>query len=78
MSTGLRAGRGFAPPAEALWFLRCWVLALGDAAGQFLDLLFLGAARFGLLGLGGGLLAGGALELLSFLGVFDLGGVCHL
>jgi len=53
-------------------------LALGNAARQFLDLLLLGATGLGLLGLGSGLLAGGALQYFTFLFVFDLGGICHL
>ena len=53
-------------------------LALRLAASQFLDLLFVGAARSGSLGFGSGLLTGGALQLLSFLLIFNFGGVCHV
>jgi hypothetical protein len=53
------------------------LLSLGLAAGQFLDLLFVGAAGGSPLGLRGGLLAGGALYLFAFCLVFDLGGVGH-
>ena len=53
-------------------------LTLRLPARQLLDLLFLRSAGLGLLGLGSGLLAGGALQLLSFLGIFNLGGICHV
>jgi hypothetical protein len=54
------------------------LLPLGDAAGQLLDLLLVRTTRFGPLRLRSGLLAGGALQFLSFLLVFNLGGICHL
>jgi hypothetical protein len=53
-------------------------LALRLAARHSLDLLLLRSARFGPLRLGSGLLAGGALQFLPFLSVFNLGGICHL
>jgi len=52
-------------------------LPLRDAACELLNLLLLRSARFGPLRFGGGLLAGGALQLLPFLYVFNLGGICH-
>ncbi len=62
---------------EAL-LLREELLPLGDAARQLFDLLLLCAARFCPLRLGSGLLAGGTLQLLPFLYIFNLGSVCHL
>ena len=50
-------------------------LTLGLAASQLLDLFLGGTARGGPLGLGSGLLAGSALDFLSFQLVFNLGGV---
>ena len=52
-------------------------LALRLAAYLLLDLFLLRTARLGLLALGSGLLAGSALQLLSFLRIFNLGGICH-
>jgi len=54
------------------------LLPLRDAARQFLDLLLVRTTRFGPLRLRSGLLAGGALQFLPFLRVFNLGGICHL
>lgn len=79
-----KTNRGSGPGATlanrpgTLLLLRGEPLPLGDAARELFDLLFLGAARFGPLGLGSGLLAGGALQLLPFLYIFNLGSVCHL
>ena len=53
-------------------------LALRDAARELFDLLLLRAARLGPLRLGSGLLAGGALQFLPFLYIFNLGSICHL
>jgi hypothetical protein len=53
------------------------LLPLGLAAGQFLDLFLVGAARGGPLGFGGSLLAGCALDLLPFQLVFNLLCVCQ-
>jgi len=53
-------------------------LPLGYAARELLDLLLGRAARLSPLCLGGGLFAGGALQRLPFLLVFNLGGICHL
>ena len=52
-------------------------LTLRLAARQLLDLLFIGTARGGSLGLGSGLFACGPLYLLAFCLVFNLLGVCH-
>jgi hypothetical protein len=52
-------------------------LALGLAAGCFLDLGLVFAASSGAGSLRGGLLAGGALNLLALDFVGDGGGVCH-
>ena len=57
--------------------LACSGLALGLSASQLFNLLLLLAARAGAGSLGGSLLAGGALQLLTFQLVFDFGGVCH-
>jgi hypothetical protein len=54
------------------------VLSFRLAACQLLDLLFLRSAGLGLLALWGGFLTGGALQLLAFRFVFNLGGICHL
>jgi len=70
------AGRGLAGQPRAL-LLREERLPLRDAAHQLFDLLLLCAARLCPLRLGSGLLAGGALQLLSFLRIFNLGSVCH-
>ena len=56
---------------------RSRALSLRLAACQFLDLLFVGAARRGALGFGCGLLAGCPLQFLAFCLVFNLGCVCH-
>jgi len=53
------------------------LLTFGLAAGHLLDFALLRAARSGALGLGGGFLAGGALELFAFRLVRDLFGVGH-
>ena len=53
-------------------------LTLGLAAGCFLDLGLVLAAGSGAGSLGGGLLAGGALDLLALDFVGDGGGVCHV
>ena len=50
-------------------------LALGLAAGSFLDLGLVLTAGASALGLGGSLLAGGPLEFLAFYDVGDFGGV---
>ena len=47
------------------------------AACQFLQLLLVLAARSGAFRLGCGFLASGALYLLAFQLIFDLGGICH-
>ncbi len=52
-------------------------LALGLAACELLDLLLVGAARLGALGLRRSLLAGGALDLFTFDLVFNLFCICH-
>ena len=56
----------------------CRRLPLRHAAGELFDLLLLLPARSGALGLRSGFLAGGALQLLAFQLVFNLGGVCHV
>jgi hypothetical protein len=53
-------------------------LALGLAASRFFQLFLVGAAGRGALGFWGGLLAGGALDLLAFQFIFDFGGVSHV
>jgi hypothetical protein len=76
---------GFPGPDFRTWettntfglFLRSALLTLRDAARQLFDLLLLLAARSSACGLGGGCLAGCPFNLLAFLSVFDLGGVCH-
>src|SRR6266568_7233551 len=72
----LRAGRNLRGP-ELRWSC-CGLLALRLAARQFLDFLFVGAARGSALGFGSGLFAGGAFYFLAFYLVFNLGGVCQL
>jgi hypothetical protein len=52
-------------------------LSLGLAARGFLDLGLVFAAGSGAGSLGGGLLAGGALNLLALDFVSDGGGICH-
>ncbi len=52
-------------------------LPLGFAEGGLLELLLVFAAGAGAGGLGGGLLAGGALYFLALDLVGDAGGVCH-
>ncbi len=52
-------------------------LALGLPACQLFNLFLLCATRLGPLGFGSGLLAGGALYLLAFFLVFNLGCVCQ-
>jgi hypothetical protein len=74
---GFRACRNLAGQPGTL-FLHEERLPLRDAARKLLDLLLLRSARFGPLRFGSGLLAGGTLQLLPFLCIFDLGGVCHL
>jgi hypothetical protein len=53
-------------------------LALGHAASQLLDLLLFLSAGSGPRRLGGGLLAGGAFQILTFQLVFDFCGVGHV
>jgi hypothetical protein len=53
-------------------------LPLGHAACQLLYLLLLLSASSGSGRFGGGLLAGGAFQFLSFQLVFNFGGVCHV
>ena len=71
-----RACRNLAGQPGTL-FLHEKRLPLRDAACELLDLLLLRSARFGPLRLGSGLLAGGTLQLLPFLYIFNLGGICH-
>jgi hypothetical protein len=52
-------------------------LALRLSAYHLFDLLLLRAARLSPLGLGSSLLAGGALYLLAFFPIFNLGCVCQ-
>jgi len=73
-----RGWRAFASSPGALKVDACGRLPLGDAARELLDLLLGRAARLSPLCLGGGLFAGGALQRLAFLLVFNLGGICHL
>ena len=58
--------------------LRAVALPLRHTARHFLDFLLVFAARSGAFGLGGGLLAGRAFQLLAFQLVFNFGGICHL
>ncbi len=53
-------------------------LPLRNSAGHLLDLSLVFAARSGPLRLGGGLLAGGAFQLLALQLVFNPGGVGHV
>jgi len=64
-------------PEACSLFLRTR-LALGLSASQLFNLLLGFAASAGALGLGSGLLACGALQLLSFQLVFNFGGVGHV
>ena len=73
---GFRACRNLAGQPGTL-FLHEERLPLRDAARELLDLLLFRSAGFGPLRLGSGLLTGGALQLLPFLCIFDLGSVCH-
>ena len=74
---GFRACRNLAGQPGTL-FLHEDRLPLRDAARELLDLLLLRSARFGPLRFGSSHLAGSTLQLLPFLYIFDLGGVCHL
>ena len=73
---GFRACRNLAGQPGTL-FLHEDRLPLRDAARELLDLLLFRSAGFGPLRLGSGLLAGGTLQLLPFLYIFNLGGICH-
>ena len=72
-----RASRNLAGQPGTL-FLHEDRLPLRNAARELFDLLLRRATRFGPLRLGSGLLAGGALQFLPFLHIFNLGSVCHL
>ena len=64
--------------AEALLYAyRKKALALGLAARQLPNLLLVGAARGGALGLGSRLLAGGALQFLALCCVGNALGICQ-